>query len=226
MRVARKRDVPHRTIGQRLWEQLLFLDELSFLREDLDAIVRAVAHVHEAVVGELGAVHRRAELLRERLLRIVAAERRVVRLVAVRAPVALDLARVHVDHGHALVEVAVRHVRLVGLRVDEDLGDAAEVVHVVTVGHGLAVHHARTLLAEHPDELALARELQDVRVGTAVAANPHVALVVHDDAVVRVRPVGMKRRPAPAVHDVAGLIEGDDRRRRIAAFAHRVVPGA
>ena len=124
-----------------------------------------------------------------------------------------------------MVEVAVGDVGFVGLRVDEDLGDAAEVVHVVAVGDGLAVHHARALLAELRHELAVARELQDVRVGTAVAADPHDALVIDDDAVVRVGPVGMQRRTAPAVHDVAGRIEGDHRRRRVAALADAVGPG-
>ena len=55
----------------------------------------------------------------------------------------------------------------------------------------------------------------------AVAADPHVALVVDRDAVVRRRPhvrlVG--RRSAPRGDDVAGRIELDHRRRRHAALA-------
>ena len=84
--------------------------------EDLDAVVRPVADVDQAVVGRHGAVHRVAELLGQRRVGIVAAQVRVVGLVAVGAPVALERAGVHVEDGHALVAVAVGDVGLVGRR--------------------------------------------------------------------------------------------------------------
>ena len=94
-------------------------------------IVGPIADVHQTVVRQVGAVHRRPELLRRRRLRIVAAEIRVVGLVAVGAPVALELPGVGVDDDDAFVAVAVGDVGLVGLGIDEDLGDAAEVLDVV-----------------------------------------------------------------------------------------------
>ena len=97
LRVLRERDVPRRAVAERLRRDAHFLHELAVLREHLHAIVRPVADVDEVVVRELRAVHRRAELLDERRVRVVGARVRVVRLVAVRAPVALDLAGVGVD---------------------------------------------------------------------------------------------------------------------------------
>ena len=93
LRILRERDVPHRAVAERLRRDERLLHERAVGLEHLDAIVRPVADVDEAVVREVGAVHRRAELLRRRRVRIVRAEVRVVRLVAVGAPVALELAR-------------------------------------------------------------------------------------------------------------------------------------
>ena len=56
----------------------------------------------------------------------------------------------------------------------------------------------------------------------AVAADPHVVLVVDRDAVIRRRPVVVPgSRPAPRLHEVAGRIELEHRRRRHAALAER-----
>ena len=101
-------------------------------------------------------------------------------------------------HGDALVAVAVGEVRLVRLRVDEDLRDAAEVLDVDCCPAGL-----RLRLAELRDELAVLRELEDVRVGADVAADPDVALVIDRDAVIRVRPVVALARPAPVPQQIA-----------------------
>jgi len=105
---------------------------------------------------------------------------------------------------------------------------AAKVVHVVAVGHEVRLALGRLRIATGAglavlgDELAVARELQDVRVGTAVAADPDETLVVHDDAVVRLGPrVGRAGlRAAPAADEVALGVELEHRRRRIAALAH------
>ena len=86
--------------------------------------------------------------LRERRVRIVVAERRVVRLLAVGAPVALELAGVHVDDGDAVVAVAVGDVRLVRGVVDRDLRHLVERPAVVAAG-------ARVGEAELLDELAV-----------------------------------------------------------------------
>ena len=89
-----------------------------------------------------------------------------------------------------LLQIAVGDVGLVGLRVDADLGDAAEVL-----GSLLPAFVAE--LADLQQELAVLGELQDVRVLLAVAADPDVALVVDVDAVVRLRPLVALARAAP-----------------------------
>src|SRR5215813_7002529 len=129
LRILRKRDVPRRSRPQRLPGVPLLLHELAFRREHLHAIALAVAHVDEVIVRTLDAVHRVAELLR-RHAGVVVALGGIVGLVAVRAPVALHLAGVGVDHRHTLVPVAVGDIGLVGLGIDPDLGHAPEVLQV------------------------------------------------------------------------------------------------
>ena len=86
-----------------------------------------------------------------------------------------------VEDDDAAVAVAVGDVHFVRCRVLEDLGGPPEVLRVVA-----AVVHA--LLADLQQELPGLVELQDLRVGVAVAANPDVALVIDRDAVVALRP--------------------------------------
>src|SRR5256885_3958957 len=214
LRIAREGDVPDRAFAQAAPRIPLLLDELAVLREHLQAIVLPVADVHQAVVRDVGAVHRVAELLRRRRVGIVRPEVAVVGLVAVGAPVALHLAGVGVEHGDALVLVAVGDERLVGLRVDEDLRHAAKVLQVVAA---LVV----AVPAHLQQELAVLAELQHLRVLRAVAADPDIALVVDEDAMVRLGPLVARSRAAPVPHPVAGLVEHQHRRRAAAAFAGR-----
>ena len=123
------------------------VDELAVRREHLDAAVRAVGDVDEAVVRHLDAVHRPAELRRARALglesrrgtataagrhRPAAARRgrRVDRRVAERAPHPLERAGVGVEHDDAAVAVAVGDEHLVGLRVDEGVGRLVDALRV------------------------------------------------------------------------------------------------
>jgi hypothetical protein len=69
------------------------------------------------------------------------------------------------------------------------------------------------------DELAVVCELQDVRVASAVSADPDVVLVVERDAVVGVRPNVAFAGPAPPLHEVALGVELQDRRRCTTALA-------
>ena len=167
---------------------------------------------------QLGAVHRRSELLRGRGLRIVGSEVRVIRLVAVCAPESLELAGVRVDDCHALVAVAVCHVDLVRLWIDEYLRGPLEALVVVAP-------RACSGASDLHQELAGGGELEDVRVGVtlrvispAVAADPHVVLVIDGDAMVGIRPHVALGGTAPMSDKIAGRIELEDRRRRHAAL--------
>src|SRR5690606_27783062 len=111
-------DALHASAPERARREERFLDERAVAAGHLDAVVWAVTDVDESVVRRLGAVHGIAELLRRRCVGVVRSEVRVVGLVAVRAPVALDLARRHVNDSDALVAVAVGDVRLVVRRIE------------------------------------------------------------------------------------------------------------
>ena len=160
---------------------------------------------------------------RRRIVRAVVD--RVIGLLAVGAPVALHLPGRRVDHRDALVEIAVGNVGLVGLRVDEDLRDAAEALLVVAVAREgrvallVLAAHARVRLAVLREELAVARELDDVRVAGTVAADPDVADVIDEDAVIGIGPVVALARPAPLADETAVGVELEHRRRRRAAIA-------
>ncbi len=174
----------------------------------LQPIVHAVAHIQQSVLRQIGAVHRVAELLGGRSVGIVWAEVGVVRLAAVRAPVPLHRAGAGVEHCHARVEIAVRDVGLVGLRIDRDLRHAAEARLVVAVaaerrlGSGSRARNlAGVRLADLQQELSILRELQDVGVARAVSADPHAAGVIDEDAMVRVRPVVALPLASPVPHD-------------------------
>src|SRR5262249_44873547 len=114
--------------------------------------------------------------------RIVGSELFVRRLVAVCPPVALVGAAVGVEHDHAMIEISVGDVDLVGLGIDLGVGRLAQASEVVAVG-------LVALLADLQHEFALARELQILAVLLAVAADPDEALVVDAHAVLVLRPV-------------------------------------
>src|SRR5688572_33230121 len=71
-RIDGKREIPYRTAAKRALRDERFLDERAVLAEDLEAIVRAIADVHQSVVCDAYRMHD-AELRRRRAIRIVLA---------------------------------------------------------------------------------------------------------------------------------------------------------
>ena len=133
-----------------------------------------------------------AELLGRRIVRIVGRQLRVVRLVAVGAPVPLVLAGIGVEHDHAVVAVAIGDVQFVGLRIDERLGRQPQILDVVAA---LALDPAcrsasgtcppcvnfRTMLsctAPAPPIWLSSRRQRGGLSAAAVAADPDVAFVI------------------------------------------------
>ena len=85
-------------MAQRVGGNEVLAHERAIGVEDLDSVVRAVADVHEVVVRDHRAVDRPAELrCRLAARRVLPEVEVVVRIVAVRTPVALELTGVHVE---------------------------------------------------------------------------------------------------------------------------------
>src|SRR5262245_16534837 len=139
------------------------------------------------------------------------------RPLAVGAPVPLVHARVGVEHDHAVVAIAVRHVDFVDRCIDPDVGRHAELAC-------LLVAFARSVLADLHNELAVARGLDDEAVVAMVAAEPD-KIARDADAVRPLRHLEGGARTAPSLHDVAVGIEFDYRRGRNAAFRDRRTGG-
>src|SRR6266850_2901094 len=97
LRIGRQRNAECRACPLRFTLDESFLQKFSLQRERLDAVVRAIRHVHDAVVGDFDAV-RRIELLRSCTSHLACLRSFVVRLIAVGAPVALVGAGVGVEH--------------------------------------------------------------------------------------------------------------------------------
>src|SRR6267143_6746337 len=226
-RIDGKPDVPHRATAERVLRDERFAHERPIFPEDLNPIVRAIAHVNQTIVRNPHGVHD-AELRRRRAVRIVlagfvfvlhgAVERArqtlprpqkipIVGLLAVRAPVPFVGARCRVEHDDAMVHVAVGDIQLVGRRVDDHVRRGAEVLRVVAAG-------AFALTADLLQELAVAGELENVRVLVAAGAEPHTILMVDVDAVLELRPFVTRPRSTPRRDEIAILIELEDRRSR------------
>src|SRR5687767_563388 len=100
-------------------------------------------------------MNRSPELFRRRGRRVVPAKVRVVRFIAVCAPIPLELPRVRIDDDDPLVTVSIGHVGLVRAPIDKDLCDTPEVLQIVAAG-------SLALPSELHQKLAAASELQNV----------------------------------------------------------------
>ena len=188
----------------------------------------AVADVEQAVDRELGAVHRVAELLRRRRVGVVGAEVRVVRLVAVGAPVALEARRCRRRAPPRACSSSRPRCRPrcpSGRRRSSPRGRSwsgrcCRRRYVETPS--LSAGPVRALaLPTCSRNLPSCVNFRICESPVAVAADPDVALVVHGDAVVRRRPLEALAGAAPVAQQVAGLVELEHRRRAGAALAGR-----
>src|SRR5437588_10879602 len=161
-------------------------------------------------------MHRITELLSQRIVGIVAAQRCVVGLMAIGAPVALVLAGVGIEHDHTVIAVAVCDDQFIGFLVDEQLGRTLDILGVVA---------ALTLagLADLHQEFAVLSKLQNhvvvvvtarrwlpgwrSRRWTAVPADPNVPFVVDCDSVVGLRPIVAGPGSTPMADQVTRFID-------------------
>src|SRR5262249_19529693 len=152
-----------------------FFEEFALERKGLNAVVRAIRHVHDAIVGNFNSV-RRIELLRSRTSSLTSLGSLVVRLIPVRAPMTLVGAGVGVEHNDAAIPVTVGNKNLVGFVIHGDAGRSAQMRCVVAVdGHAAA--------ADLQQKLSVLGELENLAVTVAVASEPDVVPGVNSDAV-------------------------------------------
>ncbi len=102
-------------------------------------------------------MHRVAELLGRRRVRVIFSEVGVVGLMSVGAPMALVLAGIRIEHNHTMIAVAVGDVHLIRLLVDKRLGRQPQIFDVVA-----ALAMAR--FADLHQELAVLRKFQHLIV--------------------------------------------------------------
>ena len=133
-------------------------------------------------------LHGAAERTRQGLTR--AREKAIVRRVAVRAPVAFVRAGCGVENDDAVIDVAVGDVDFIGGCVDDHVGRRAEICGVVAPA-------ALALMPDLHQELAGARELQNVCVLLPAGAEPDVVAAVNVNAVLELGPVVAAPRTTP-----------------------------
>ena len=139
---------------------------------------------------------------------------------------ALVLTRFRIEHDDPAIEITVGDIDLVSLGIHGDVRGSSQVAGIVAAHRGLP-------FADPKQAFALGRELEHHMIGHAVAANPDIVLIVHENAVfirrpaiLRLDPFGgflIPRRSAPGVNDFSRRVECDHRRRRCAAIVHRRV---
>src|SRR5258706_12142452 len=210
--VARRHEIGDRA-AQRLRVEKKLAHVSAVAEEHLDAVVRAVAYVHQAVTRAAHTM-RIAELLRGLGAGLVCGHLVVARHLAVSAPMPFVRTRRRVEHDHAAVAVAIADENFVVGRLRIDRRRPAH-MRIAVAALGSAG------LADLQDEFAIAREFQKVIVRRIVAGSPHVALPVDVNAVLVLRPVIPLPGAAPGLLDVAVPVELDDRRRRLAAAVRR-----
>src|SRR5262249_33376071 len=153
-RVVRDVEIPDRAGAARGRRDYELLHERAVLPEELDAVVRALAHVAQRVRGQARGVDRVAKRLHAR----------IAWRPAVGAPVPLVGAGLRVEDDHAVVLVAGGDEHLVRRRIDVHVRGPAE-VRGVTVAAGLI------RFADLQEELSLTRELEDLVVLRVVTAD-------------------------------------------------------
>src|SRR5688572_4197402 len=158
----------------RLCNESLF-DEGAVFAKNLKAAVATIADIHEAIAIDSEAVHSIAELPRRRAGRIDGSRRgRIIRPLAIGAPMPFVRTRLGVEHDHTMVLVllAIRHVNFVAPKIDAHLRRAGHIRRVVAAA-------ARSRAADLPEELPFAGKHEDVRVLLAFAADPDAVFRVN-----------------------------------------------
>src|SRR5215831_2560672 len=213
--IARKRDIPHRTLRARLRRNLLLGYVLAVALENLQTIGAAIADIQQPIVARLRAMYWTDELLGQRFAGRVA-NTTVFRFVAVSAPDFLKFAARIAEQCDTVITVTVRDIYVVQFFINRNLRDFAEVRRAVAIC-------LLTGLTDLLDEFAVVCEHKNVRIvglgrrviraaaGCAtVAADPNVAFAVDLESVIRRGPRVAFSWSAPCLNHVAFGIEFDN----------------
>ena len=154
------------------------------------------------------------ELLRWRIIRGVAWGLVIRRDLAVSTPHAFIRAGVGIENNDSMVTVTIGDERLVGFRIHGDRRSPEQPARIATVAR-------TTSAADLHEEFPLTRELQDHAVGLKplrrdsrrAPTEPNVPPMIDGNAVLHGRPIVAIGWATPSVHDIAGAIKGNYRRR-------------
>src|SRR5437660_4894586 len=175
VRIGRQRNAECGACPLRFTLDESFLQEFALEGKGLDAIVRTIRYIHDAIFGDLNTV-RRVELLRSRTRCLARLGGLVIRLVAVGTPMALVGTGVAVEYDDAAVAVTIGNKHLVGLIVDGDARRPAQMRCIVAVD-------AYAASADLQQKLSLLAEFEDLAVAVPIAGEPDIVLRINGDAV-------------------------------------------
>src|SRR5256885_5115777 len=130
VRIGRQRNAECGACPLRFTLDDSFLQEFALEGKGLDAIVRTIRYIHDAIFGDLNTV-RRVELLRSRTRCLARLGGLVIRLVAVGTPMALVGTGVGVEYDDAAVAVTIGNKYLVGPFVYADTRRPAQMRCIV-----------------------------------------------------------------------------------------------
>src|SRR6266576_1862366 len=206
--------------------------EFPINREHLHPLSAAVGGIYQPVVRDFDAVHH-IELRRPRVFRVKPRSERAIRVRILlggcnkgrvrlirfilwnfpeRPPHPLVLTGICIEHDDASVPIPVGDKQFVRLRIHEHVRRLPKIL-------GIRVRFLVTPVSDLHHKLPVFRELQDL-IFVRLAADPDIPLIVHVNAVLRLRPIIATPRPTPPSDVVALLIELHHRRPRFLIGPH------
>ena len=163
-------------------------------------------------------------LIRRRTRRVVGRRGVVVNFAKRRAfasPAALERARIHVVHQHALVQKSVWNVELARVFVELECGDTRRKnVRLLVILFHFRCRHLRSAMAKVPQEFAVFCEFDDA-VARHRSGDPHIFVPIHADGLQSARPAGNVILATPGSEHAAIRVEFHDLGTEDAAFRAR-----
>src|SRR2546422_1761260 len=208
--IGGKRDVPYGSTSKRLLRNERFFDECSILLENLNAIVRPIAHINEPIIRDSRGMHD-AELRWRRTSRIILAwavlvldrpiegtrkalscilEIPIIGLPSIRAPMTFVSPGLRIEHDDSMIHVSIGDVEFACRFINDQRRRTAQILGIIASAVSSAV-------ADLHEEFSVTRELKNLIILLPCPRNPYVALRINIDAVLQLRPFISLARTAP-----------------------------